>query len=362
MRIGIHAAYLGRSVKTGIEVYAEQIIKRLVSHREHQFVLIGGEGDAGGIAGENVETVALKSRGKLLPLLGEIGRIAQRRGLDTLFFPTQYANFGRNPNTVSVAFDVAWHYFPEYFPARKRLAFELLTRNMVTKASRIIAISQATKSDLMELYGADGDQVEVVHLGYDPVRYKAEEDPLDREVLSRYGLEKGGYLLYLGTLQKRKNLIGLVRAYAECGANLPLVLAGGCGWFYEEIAHAIESCGRRDSIILPGYVKEEDKAALYRGCAAFAYPSLYEGFGLPVLEAMACGRPVLSSNVSSLPEVLGDTGVLADPLDVSALAAGLRRCLGPEAEILGKKAAIRARDFSWDRAASRTLGILKGSA
>jgi glycosyltransferase involved in cell wall biosynthesis len=187
-------------------------------------------------------------------------------------------------------------------------------------------------------------------------------------VKARYGIaENGRYLLYLGTLQPRKNLTRLVEAFAclqAPTANLQLVLAGKKGWLYDDLFARVASLGLGGRVVFPGYIADGDKAALISGAAALVYPSLYEGFGLPVLEAMACGTPVLTSNGSSLPEVAGDAALLVDPLDVEAIAAGMSRLM-EDADLrcsLVARGYVQASKFSWARAAQQVLEVLESVA
>lgn len=355
MRIGIYAPYIGRLIKTGVEVYAEEIVKRMVKDSRHEFLLIGAKQRIF----ENVGYVDIQSRGKIVPLLGELQKIRKKEKLDSLFFPSQYTYFSNIQPTVTTIHDVAWKYYPEYFPLSRRVTFDFLTNYAVKHAGRIVAVSEATKKDLITYYRCYPEKIYVIGEGFDSNKYHSKYSELDEKLLTLRGLKFGEYLLFLGTLQKRKNIVNLVKAYDRSECSLPLVLAGNKGWFYEEIEEAIRSCKKRDLIIQLGYIREEEKAALYRGCTMFLYPSLYEGFGLPVLEAMACGCLVLTSNVSSLPEVIGDAGFVVDPLDIDAMAEAINLGInGPHSEL--RNAAIsRASLFTWERAASITLSVLK---
>ena len=222
----------------------------------------------------------------------------------------------------------------------------------------MIAISQATKDDLVAHYGVPKEKIPVVYHGVEP-RFRPTPDPA---VPARYGLPSR-YFLYLGTLQPRKNLERLLQAYAQLSGDVPaLVLAGAKGWYFERIAAAIAALGLGERVFLPGYVPDEDVPALLTGALALVFPSLYEGFGLPVLEAMACGTPVVTANTSSLPEVVGEAGLLVDPLRVDEIAAAMQRLLADEAlrAELSRRGLERAGLFSWDRCARETLAVLEG--
>ncbi|HLY27042.1 MAG TPA: glycosyltransferase family 1 protein, partial [Aggregatilineales bacterium] len=177
-------------------------------------------------------------------------------------------------------------------------------------------------------------------------------------VRARYGLGQRPFILAVGTLQPRKNYARLIRAFAQIGeADLALVIAGGRGWLYDEIFAEVQRLGLGPRVIFPGFVADQDLPALYSAAAVLAYPSIYEGFGLPILEAFACGTPVVSSNASCLPEVAGDAALLIDPTDVAALAEALTRALTDTALRAQLTAAglARAQQFTWQAAAQQLL-------
>jgi alpha-1,3-rhamnosyl/mannosyltransferase len=224
-------------------------------------------------------------------------------------------------------------------------------------ADRIIAVSHATKDDVVKHLGVDPERVAVVPLAVD-----ASFRPLPRAdvdaALAPLGLAHGGYLLFLGTREPRKNLGRLLDAVIRAGADVgPLVLAGADGWGTDELRPRIAELARQGRVRPLGYVPEALRPPLLSGARVFVYPSLYEGFGLPPLEAMASGTPVITSNVSALPETVGEAALLIDPLDVDALAGAIRR-LWDDATLRGElrvRGLMRARDFSWERTARLTL-------
>ncbi|MGD1997205.1 MAG: glycosyltransferase family 1 protein, partial [Anaerolineae bacterium] len=213
------------------------------------------------------------------------------------------------------------------------------------------------------------EKVEVLYSGVAP-RFRPQEEPGERRRLQeRYGLgdpsteERRPYVLSVGTLQPRKNYIRLMRAFAELRPDgHKLIIAGGEGWLCEPILAEAEKHG--DRIRMLGFVEESDLPALYRGAALFAFPSLYEGFGLPVLEAMACGVPVVCSNVSSLPEVAGEAALLTDPHDEEALAEAMQRVLEDEElqQQMVTRGLERATAFTWERAAQQLLAAFEAVA
>jgi glycosyltransferase involved in cell wall biosynthesis len=239
------------------------------------------------------------------------------------------------------------------------------------QASRIIAVSEATKRDLLELYGVEAERIEVVPHGVDArVFHPSSPDEIGR-VRRRFGIE-GQYVLSLGGIEPRKNLPNLVRAFARLPARArpALVLAGGGVEWNPEGRDALQEVMREvradvgERVVLTGYVQEPDKVALLGGAEALVYPSLYEGFGLPVLEAMACGTPVVTSDLSALPEVAGDAAVLVDPRDPDAIASAIERVLGDEdlRRGLADSGMSRAARFTWEETARRTAAVLHRAA
>jgi glycosyltransferase involved in cell wall biosynthesis len=229
-------------------------------------------------------------------------------------------------------------------------------------AARIIADSQATQADLVRYYRADPARITVVYPGRDESLARVNDPETVAAAKARYGI-RGAYLLYVGTLQPRKNLVRLVEAFAQIqnSNNLQLVLAGQKGWLYADLFARVEALGLSGHVIFTGYVADDDKAALLSGATALLYPSLYEGFGMPALEAMACGTPVLTSDVSSLPEVVGDAALLVNPLDTNAIAAGMARLVADAGlrRSLVERGSLQIRQFSWAKTARQVLEAIE---
>lgn len=263
--------------------------------------------------------------------------------------------------TVLTVYDLAYERFPdESMPGMQAYLSRAVPRS-VRRADHVITISEAARADLVEIYGVAPEKISVAYPGVD-ARFTAQGTPGEADhVRRKYRLPDGSFVLTVGTLQPRKNHRRLVEAFARIESRASLVIAGGEGWAYHEVRQAVERLGLADRVIFTGYVADDDLPALYRSATAAAYPSLYEGFGLPVLEALACGTPALTSNVSSLPEAAGDAGLLVDPLDVEAVAAALDRLLS-DADLrasLAEKGIDHARQFSWARAAGVTWDIYR---
>jgi glycosyltransferase involved in cell wall biosynthesis len=256
-------------------------------------------------------------------------------------------SFVRSPETAS--------------PALKRYLDRVVPRS-VHRADHVLADSQATKEDLIALYGVDANKVSVllsgVHERFCPVR-----DPAAlAAVRQRYGIGDGPFVLSVGTVQPRKNYERLIRALAHLpDRNVHLVIAGGRGWLEGSIYSVVDSLKLRDRVHFVGFAEDADLPALYSAARCFAFPSLHEGFGLPVLEAMACGTPVVTSNVSSLVEVAGDATLLVDPLSVEQIAASLSSLLSDEdlrARLI-ERGLRQAAQFTWASAARELLEVYR---
>lgn len=369
MLIGIDASRAARARHTGTEAYALHLIRALVNIKcDCQLRmytptplppdLMHGEN---GAAGE-VRVIPLPRLWTHLRLAWEVRRFPP----DILFVPAHVIPLVCPVPTVVTVHDLGYLYYPQAHRPFDRWYLDWTTRRHTRLATRVIADSQATRADLVRFYGAEPDRIIVVYPGRDEALRRVDDAAIIEAVKAHYEIADG-YLLYLGTLQPRKNLIRLVEAFARLqpSAAQPqqLVLAGKKGWLYDDLFARVQSLGLSRHVTFAGYVADEDKAALISGATALVYPSLYEGFGLPVLEAMACGVPVLTSNVSSLPEVAGDAALLVNPQDTDSIAAGMVRLI---ADIdlrrsLVEKGYAQVRRFSWAKAAHQVLQVLESS-
>jgi len=283
---------------------------------------------------------------------------------DVLFVPAHVLPLVHPPRSVVTIHDLGYLHFPRAHRLLDRLYLDLSTRFNARAAAHIIADSQATKRDLVERYGVEPSKISVIYPGYDEEAFQPlREREAIEAVKTRYGIA-GDYILFVGTIQPRKNLVRLMEAFSllkRQAADLQLVIAGKKGWLYEAIFRRVEELGLEGQVVFTGYVADEDLPALFSGARLFVFPSLYEGFGLPVLEAMACGVPVVCSNASSLPEVADDAALLFDPLDVVGMAAAMERVLGDERlrAKLVERGLKRARGFSWEKCARQTLAVLE---
>ncbi len=368
MLIGVDASRATRARRTGTERYSLELIRHLLAlDGRHRWRLYFQSPPAPGLfaAGEQV-TYRVLPIPRLWTHLG-LSWEMWRRPPDVLFVPAHVLPLWRPRRTVVTVHDIGYHYYPNAHPRRQRIYLAWSTRWNVRVATKVLADSQATRDDLVTAYGVDPAKIVVVYPGRDE-SLKREDDP-DKQAAARarYGIGPH-YILYVGTLQPRKNLVRLIQAFARLIAratdipdDLELVLAGQPGWLSASILGEPRRLGIEARVRFPGYLDDADLAPLISGARVYAYPSLYEGFGFPVLEAQACGVPVLTSAASSLPEVAGDAAWLVDPTDVEAIAAGLHRLLTDQTlrAALIERGYANVRRFSWARAARQVLDVLE---
>ncbi|HEY9501059.1 MAG TPA: glycosyltransferase family 1 protein [Pyrinomonadaceae bacterium] len=269
------------------------------------------------------------------------------------------------PLVVSVH-DLSFEHLPQTFKRRSRTQLRLTVRHSARQAARVLSLSEHGKQDIISTYGIDSQRISAIPLAA-PNHFARVTDATElQRVRHTYGID-GDYILSVGSIQPRKNLARLVRAYALLAEklgkeNVPkLVLAGKRAWLFDETLRSLEESGVKDSVILTGYVPEKDLPPLYSGAMCFVYPSFFEGFGLPPLEAMKCGAPVIVSNTTSLPEVVGDAAICVDPYDINAIAGAIERVNTDSIlrEELSIKGQARARLFDWRDTALRTLDVYR---
>jgi glycosyltransferase involved in cell wall biosynthesis len=287
-----------------------------------------------------------------------------------LFVPAHVLPLWRPRRTLVTIHDLGYLFFPQAHPPRQRWYLDWSTRWNGRVATRVLADSQATAADLRQHLGVPSHRITVVYPGFIPTRQRVMDSDRVQATLARYGV-RPPYFLYVGTLQPRKNLVrlaqALARVLARASAERPdaappiLVLAGKPGWLSDQVLPPIAALGLGDRVRTLGYVPEADLPALLTGAAALAFPSLHEGFGFPILEAQACGAPVLTSTTSSCPEVAGEGALLVDPHDVDAIAGGLWRLLTEPAlaQRLTEQGAANVRRFRWESAARQVFAVLE---
>ncbi len=298
---------------------------------------------------------------RLLRSLRALARWRQRMGAACLHEPANFVLWPSRAVCVLTIHDLSYFRNPLWFRLDRALYYIAAALWSRLWAAHVIADSEATARDAQRFLRYPATRVHVVHLGVQAGYRPAGPNAIDA-VRERYGLPER-FFLYVGTLEPRKNLTRLVAAYERIAPEAPqaLVLAGRPGWKTERLMRAIETSPVRDRILLPGFIDEADLPALYSAAEAFVYPSLCEGFGLPPLEAMACGTPVLASNASSLPEVVGEAGLLVNPKDTDAIAAAMKRLAHDDAlrQQLAEAGKEQAATFTWRRTAEATMTVYR---
>lgn len=263
---------------------------------------------------------------------------------------------------VVTVYDLSFVRYPQSFNTANRLYLNWAVRHSLQRADRVIAISESTKRDLVAFFGAAPEHISVVYCGLDPV-FAVDYDRAEIDHLRARRHLPEHFILFVGTIEPRKNVVRLIRAFARAKrtARLPhaLVLVGARGWKYAEVDAVIEQEGLMNDVIFAGYVPQDELPIWYRAADLFVYPSLFEGFGLPPLEAMASGTPVVTSRASSLPEVVGDAAILVAPEDETELADAITRGVSDRTlrDELRTRGQTRVTNFSWKRAAHETIQI-----
>ncbi len=283
-----------------------------------------------------------------LPVEGFVGRADVFYSPDFVLPPT------RAKKKILTVHDLSFKRVPETAVPNLKWYLEGAVPRAIRRADLIFADSDSTRFDIIELFGGAPERVQTLYSAVEDFFCRVADESALRSILDRYALTKP-FILSVGTIEPRKNLVRLIEAYSRLRRrdDLDLVLAGGPGWMYDEIYRAPEEFGVAGNVRFLGFVPDGDLPGLYSLATLFVYPSLYEGFGLPLLEALACGAPVVASDNSSLPEVAGDAAVLVDPRDTEGLAAAIMRLLDDEnlREDLARRGPAQANKFSWDASA-----------
>lgn len=278
---------------------------------------------------------------------------------NVFFSPSHYApRFSPCSSVISIM-DLSFVHFPSMFNKKDLWQLKNWTAYSVKNATKIFTISNYSKKDIVSYYGINSDKVVVTYPGYERTKFLAKPDLAPRDKSNKY-------ILFVGTLQPRKNIARLVEAFKIATTKfsdetMKLIIAGKKGWLYEEVFQKVKELSIEKRVIFTGYVKEEDLPGLYGSAKCLVLPSLYEGFGIPVLEAMACGCPVVVSNVSSLPEIVGEAGILVDPLRTISIAQGIEQVCydNLRRNMLISKGLNQVKKFSWERCARITLEVLE---
>jgi len=362
LRIGIDVHSIG-SQNGGNQTYYHELVRALAqAPREHHFILYYTKPGALNSLGEQ-DSLSLKRlcpSHRLLRIPLTLPWLAQHDRLD--IFHAQYIVPPLlNCKTVTTIPDIAYEHFPQFFPVQQRAWLRTLVPRSARRADHIITVSEYSKRDIIGTYGIEGHKITVTYEGagaaFRPIdRQKAKDRLADKYQIN------DDFILYVGRLQGRKNIGRLVGAYSQIrksGYRHKLVLVGKADSLFQPVLSKIRELRLENDILLRGYVPDEDLPCFYSGAEVFAYPSFYEGFGLPVLESMACGTPVVTSQGSSLDEIAGNAALFIDPLDEQSIANALKQLLGdPQlSKRLVQEGLRRSREFSFRNAARQTIDV-----
>ena len=364
LTIAIDASRTTTAQRTGTENYALQLIRALLLlDSPHRFRLYFRDQPPAALLPDRPRTEQYVIPWPRLWTHSRFALALWRDRPDVTFVPAHTLPLWLPGPAVVTVHDLGYVYFPDAHPFLSRRYLEWSTRHSVRRATRVIADSLATAKDLAAHYHLAQHHINVVYPGVDDSLCRSTDSARLAEVRARYGLPER-YVLFVGTLQPRKNIARIVAGFARWRAqggagDVALVLAGQRGWLYDPMwVDDVEI------VILPGYIDEADVAALYSGALALVFPTLHEGFGFPVLEAMRCGTPVITSTTSSLPEVAGEAALLVNPRDSDAIAEALGRLVTDQAlrADLIERGYRQADRFTWRQAAEQTLKVLEGAA
>ncbi|CAG0931663.1 mannosyl-N-acetyl-alpha-D-glucosaminyl-diphospho-ditrans,octacis-undecaprenol 3-alpha-mannosyltransferase / alpha-1,3-rhamnosyltransferase [Rhodocyclaceae bacterium] len=368
MRIAIDASTI--STQGGPRTYVLGLVEALLAmDRENEYVIFYNDPcHLGRFPG--AKEIVLPGKNPAARLVREHLRLplaCSRERIDLLHCPKSAIPFFSPCPTVVTLHDL----IPIKHPETEKFAARLYWRLQIPIAARrsafIITDSAHARAEIMADFRVPTERIRAVMLGFNPAMLEPRDPAAGKAVRARYGLPDG-YILYVGTIQPRKNLATLIEAFSllrrEGSVTAKLVIVGRKGWLYDALFARLRELQLEEAVIFTGFVPDEELPFIYDGAAVFAYLSLFEGFGLPPLEAMACGVPVITSNTTSLPEVVGDAGFAIPPTDVMAVADALRRVLSDPllAGAMREKGLARARLFSWEAAARETLDIYRQAA
>jgi len=348
-------------IRVGSGEYGYQIINSLhkINKNNNYFIYLptNPSTDLPG-SSSNWRYVVFSAR-KMWTLIGLSRKLKKDEyNLDVFFSPTHYLPISNKKSVISIL-DVSYLHYPELFKKRDLYQLKIWGKYSINSAKKILTISMASKNDIINEYGVASEKIEVVYPGVKEIPKNMKHKDMD-ELNGRFNINKE-YILFVGTLQPRKNITKLIEAYSKLDTNVGLVVVGKKGWQYDEILDAPNKFEVKDRVIFIHDATDEELPSLYKNAKFFILPSLYEGFGLPVLEAMQYGCPIITSNVSSLPEAGGDAALYIDPENVEDIKDKMQKLLDDEklrTELI-EKGHKHVKKFSWEKSAKQTIEILE---
>lgn len=367
LRIGIDASRANRKERTGVEWYAYHLIQRLkgIIPSEYRVALYTEEPLRDGLENlpPNWENRVLGWPPRRLWTQARLSWEMLRRPPDLFFVPAHVIPAITPKRTLTTLHDVAFMALKGAYRPAGKAYLTLMYRHAVSRA-RILTVSEFSKSEIIRYFGAKADRIDVTHLGYDEERFGPATDDEIRARLNAYGVRRP-YFLFVGRLEAKKNLRGLLASFREYKKARPndearLVLVGKTGYGYDAEMRTMGE-EERMSVVQKGYVAPDDMRHFYAGATALVFPSRYEGFGIPLLEAFACGTPVIASDVTSIPEIAGEAALYVSPNDTAGIAAAMAK-VADDADLrasLIAKGAERLKAYSWQRTAERTWDVMR---
>ncbi|CAN5246549.1 glycosyltransferase family 1 protein [soil metagenome] len=364
MKIAVNTRFLLKDKLEGIGVFTHESLQRITkAHPEHEFLFIFDRPyDPSFIFSDNITPVVIPppARHPLLWYLWfewALPKVLRKHKPDVLLSPDGYLSLSAQIPTLLVVHDLAFEHFPEHVSGLVGRYYRHYVPKFANHAARIATVSEYSKQDLVKLYGIEPGKIDVVYNGVKDV-YRPLPSPEQQTVRNQYtaGAE---YFIYVGSINPRKNTARLFQAFDEykhqTGSSDKLVIVGAKGWQYGDIMAAYNAMRYKSEVIFTGHLEAEQVSALVASARAMVYVSLFEGFGIPIVEAFASSTPVITSNTSSMPEVAGDAAIIIDPTSVVDITNALRRLYEhPEtAEALRERASIQLQKFSWDLTAQR---------
>ncbi|MEW6606640.1 MAG: glycosyltransferase family 1 protein [bacterium] len=366
MKIGIDAHTIGHKV-TGNETYISNVIKALAKiDKENSYKLYYTNPEIvknGFINQPNFQEILIKPHSPLIRIPFSFPLEILKRPID--LFHVQYIAppLCSCPIIVTIH-DLSFIHYPQYFTKREQLRMSMLIPITARQATKILAVSEYSKKDIINSYRIPEDKIVVTYDGVNESFHPIDNQELLDEIVAKYGITNK-FVLYVGNIHPRKNLGRLIEAYCLLKKNHnikhKLVIVGKKAWLYADVFKRVREMGLENEIVFTEYVPQEDLPLLYNAAEVFVYPSIFEGFGIPPLESMACGTPVITSNTSSFPEVVGDAGVTVSPHSVDDIAKAIYDVLSnPQMQKrLSEKGIERAKLFTWENTAKRTLSVYK---
>jgi glycosyltransferase involved in cell wall biosynthesis len=363
MRIGVMLRHYEQH-EGGVKHYTKTLLPLLFSlGSQHQYVLIYQNPKLLGTYAQysNVEEIVARMPGTLLWDQIAVPWAIRNKNLDIIFNPKFTIPFFTKPKKIFVLHGSEWFAIPKHFKWLDQMYFGKLVPLYCRHADAFIAVAEAVKLDAVRYVHADPEKIFSIHNAIDPARFYFIDDPARLQaVRTKYKLPDK-FILWVGQIESRKNVKRLLQAYARIAGDFPhkLVIAGEQRWSTEGELSEVQKLGIGERLQILGWVSHDDLPAIYRLADLFAFPSLYEGFGIPLVEAMACGCPILTANTCAPPEVVDGAALLVDPYDVAAIANGMRVMLQDAAlrASMVARGLRRAKDFSWDKCARQVLDV-----